>query len=144
MQAGFLGIISNPEFPDRVKIMMWDELPKSRTQEFGEAIRYITKYNDILAAKTHIHNALNNQLLDADHNLYRATIIKAIAAIESNDDLRQEKIWVDSELNKEDLLSIEELTLRNRQRKKRTDFIIQLVGFTALAFLALNFFTSIV
>ena len=143
MQSGFLGIQTNPEFPDNVIIITWDELPKTKNNNYGEGIQYITKFNDILAAGMHVHNGLRHKLLDADTRLYQADIAEAIAVVESDDDLRQQRIWIDPSLNDDDLKLIESLVKKKRLRKKRINRLIQLAGFLALALLALNFIGSI-
>ncbi len=143
MQSGFLGIQTSPEFPDNVKIITWDELPQNKNNNYGEGIQYITKFNDILAAGMHVHNGLRHKLLDADTHLYQADIAEAIAVVESDDDLRQQRIWIDPALNDDDFKLIEALVKQKRLRKKRINRLIQIAGFLALALLALNFIGSI-
>lgn len=143
MQSGFLGVINNPAFPDMIKIITWDELPKSKNNSYENDIRYITKFNDILAAKMHLHNALRHTLIDANNDLYQTDIANAIAAIESNDDLQQQKVWIDPSLNNDVLNSISKLTAQKRLRKKRINTMIKILGLLALGLLALNFFFSI-
>ncbi len=139
MQMGFLGVVTNTEFPDRVKIVAWDKYPQNKNNNYGEKIRYITKFNDVLAAKMHVHNTLKRQLLDSNSDLYKADVIKAIAAIESDDDLRQEKIWMDENIDSEILDSIEDIIDKNRSKKKRINFFIYLFAYAVLGLLALNF-----
>lgn len=143
MLSGYLGIQTNPEFPDKVKIITWDELPETKNNNYGEGIQYITKFNDILAAQLHVHNGLRHKLLDADERLYQADITEAIAVVESDDDLRQQRTWIDPALNDDDIKIIEALVKQKRLRKKRINYLIQFVGFLALALLALNFIGSI-
>lgn len=143
MQAGFLGVITNPTFPDRIKIITWNSLPQKVNGRHENGIRYITKFNDILAAKMHLHQALRHHLLDANNDLYQTTLLNAVAAIESNDHLRQERIWIDSHQDTNFLNSVTELTTIRRLKTKRINFAIQLVGFSAIGLLALNFYSSI-
>ena len=139
MQIGFLGLVTNPKFPDRLRIVTWEKLPEKIDNKFEKNIRYITKFNDILAAKLQLHNALRHSLLDANYDLYQTTLEKAISAIESNKDLKQERIWIDSTLNKK---TIATLTIRRKQQQRRIDIIIQLVGILAIVLLIINFFSS--
>lgn len=143
MEAGFLGIQTNPELPDRIKIMTWVELPQLENNNYGSGIQYITKFNDILAAKMHVHNSLRHQLLDANNDLYKASITETIAAIESDDDLRQQKVWIDPSITAADLKSIDRLTKQRQLKNKRINLLIQLIGFLALGLLVLNFLGSI-
>ena len=139
MQIGFLGLITNPNFPDRLRVVTWEKLPEKVDNKFEKNIRYIARFNDILAAKLQLHNALRHSLLDANYDLYQTTLEKAISVIESNEELRQERIWIDSTLNKK---TIKILTVRRKQQQKRINIIIQFVGILAIALLIINFFLS--
>jgi hypothetical protein len=150
VKAGFLGLetvtsnekLTNSNQPELIRLAIWDKLPVSEDQHYPKNIRYIARFNDILAAQMHFHSGLRKHIYDVNNHIYKAHLGDAIAVIEANDDLRHERVWIDPCINEQTLVSIQNLADKKRSRKKLINRMIQLVGIAALGLLAMRFLGS--
>lgn len=156
MKAGFLGLETNPDNnshhnaknylsrnPELIKVVIWNENPATEKNHYPSNIKYVARFNDILAAEMHFHSGLRKQLHDINTHTYQANLSDAIAVIEANDDLRHERIWIDPEISDRTLEAIQSKAVQKRRRNKTINRIIQLVGIAALGLLALRFIGSV-
>ena len=150
MKAGYLAIETPPEekhLSGLIKVISWDELPPApddaEGRKYPENVHYIARFNDILAATMHFHNALRHKLEDLDEHIYRAELTDAIAVIEAEDDLRHERIWIDPAIKQEELDIIKKDADRIRSKKEKIDKAIQILGYFAIGLLAFYGITSI-
>ncbi len=149
MKAGFLGLktpntnSTTNNNPDLIQLVIWDELPLNDDNQHPVNIRYIARFNDILAAQMHFHAGLRKHSHDIDQHSYKTNLSNAIAIIESNDDLRHKRIWIDPAISEHVLKEIQQLSNKKRSNKKIINWIIQLIGVAALGLLAFRFLANI-
>lgn len=127
MKTGYLTLETHPEHKDLVRVLVKDELPNTQAATHGSKIRYIARFNDIEAGQMHLHNMLNNNLVDLDNHLYSTDLKQAIAAIEA-DGLNHTRVWIDPSLSDSDRTLIDEQTNKFKQRHKWWNRIWLIVG----------------
>ena len=149
MTTGYLGLLTDTDTgtnndPELITLTSWDQNPANEDHVYSKNIRYIARFDDILAAQMHFHNGMRKHLQDVDTHTYRADLIDAIAVIEAEDDLRHERIWIDPEITNQEMQTINTEAQQLLSHKKSIDRFIQIVGFAAVLLLVimllLNFF----
>ncbi len=151
MKAGYLAIEAPPQGiggTGVIKMLSWDELPQSDKDEsavgagFPENVRYVARFNDILAATMHFHNGLRKNLEDINTHVYRTELTHAIAVIEAESDLRHERIWIDPTISQGDLEAIKQDAEKIRTKKNKINRVIKIVGYLAIGLLIFNAIAS--
>ena len=142
MRAGFIHLETNPEYPDRVRLIVTDHLPDITAHEKGGDIRFIARFNDVGGARMHAHEKLKRKLIDIDAGLYRVSLAEAMAAV-STDVLNHKVVWIDPEIEKSAIEEMERLKRRNIERKQLIDYIMRIVGWLAILWLLFHFLLSL-
>ncbi|MET0028060.1 MAG: hypothetical protein ABW101_10525 [Candidatus Thiodiazotropha sp.] len=141
MKTGYLVLITHPDHPDMMRVLIRDDLPNTQESEDGSHIRYIARFTDVEAAQMHLHERLGHTLVDVDTHLYHADLIRAISAAES-DMLDHQRVWIDPELDEGARSAIRKQTeafvLRNRRWDRFWTFV---GGFFVVLFILLNLLT---
>ena len=138
MTTGYLGLLTDTENdPELITLTSWDQNPANEDHVYSKNIRYIARFDDILAAQLHFHNGMRKQLHDVNTHIYRADLIDAIAVIEAEDDLRHERIWIDPDISDQEMQTISTEAQQMQSHKKSIDRVIQMVGFAAVSLLVI-------
>jgi hypothetical protein len=138
MTTGYLGLLTDIENDSElITLTSWDQKPENENHVYSKNIRYIARFDDILAAQMHFHNAMRKHLHEVDTHTYRADLIDAIAVIEAEDDLRHERIWIDPDISNLELQTINTEAQQRLTHKKNIDRVIQIIGFAAVSLLVI-------
>ncbi len=137
----FLGLETNLGNTKLITLLLWDENPAAENNHFPKNIRYVARFNDILAAQMNFHRGMRKQLRDI--NTYKADLSEAIAVLEANEDSRHKRIWIDPKISNQTLAAVQSKFELKRIHKKIINRIIQFVGIAPLCLLVFCFFGSV-
>jgi len=137
MQNGYVTIETHPEHPGQIRIITSEIKPEPPQGADGGTIRYIARFNDVEAARRHIHEVLKRNCEDIDTRRYKTEIVQAIAAAESVE-LKHERTWMDPSLDADALAAIKEKVDKSHQRHRLVDHIARIVGAIAVALLIMR------
>ena len=138
MQAGYLTVETHAGHSGLSRLNLSSELPDPvPTGDAQPRIRYIAHFNDSDAALMHAHEILKRRLIDLDAHLYRVPAEHAAAAVESSD-LRHRRVYLDPAFSDDSKLSIDELSARFRNQRRRRDNVFQTMGYIGIALLLFN------
>ncbi len=136
MERGYLYVETRADYPDRVRILSSTLEPQPPYDQDGSRIVYIARFDDLDAARMHVHNALRHQLLDINYATYRATPAETVAAIEA-DSLRHHRVWIEPQLAAAQLEQIEARAGQMRYQWRRHERYWYMVGAAAILLLLL-------
>lgn len=134
VRSGYLCIETHPDHPGLIRLLSLDQPPQIGEQS---QIRFVARFNDRDAALMHTHEILKRRLLDPDSHLYRTSIERAIAAIESLN-LRHREIYADPAMPQQSRDEIALLTQRYLRRQQLKDNFFQVMGYLGLGLLLVN------
>lgn len=139
MNNGYLCIDTHTDHPGLLRLLTSLHTPQlPHAQDTGsEHISYVARFNDIEAAMMHTHTLLRRCLLDPDAHLYRVSLAQAIAAIESLD-LKHSRVYLDPDLDENQLAQISHATDTLTIRRKRRSRLIDAIGYLALGIILLQ------
>lgn len=140
MQLGYLSIETSLSHPGLIRLIADPQEPSiSPSTVDGEPdpqVRYIARFNDLDAAQMHAYADLKYHLIDLESQLYRASVIDAIAVIEAIE-LPHRRVFLDPELQQSVGAEIERQAALIQHRHQMTDRIWMTVGAVALLWLLL-------
>lgn len=134
MEEGYLIIETSPEHPGLVRIRKAEVPPGDSDLEAQSdpQIRYVARFNDLSAAKMHVHSELRHGLVDVESGLYRSDPVTAVAAAQSVE-LRHRQIYLDPDLAENH--SLDTAIEKRHWRHRLSDQIWRIVGVIAVVFL---------
>jgi hypothetical protein len=131
---GYLSLYSVPERPGVIRVGSAPEAPAGLPSPADPRLRYVARFDDLDAARMHLHEALRHGLMDVEVGLYRADLAFAVAAVEA-DDLRHRRTWIDPRAGPEVLARVDAHVAGFRRRRRRRDRLWRCVGWGAIALL---------
>lgn len=138
MRPGYLTVETHAGHSGMSRLILHSKQPDPAPTGHGEPrIRYIAHFNDSDAALMHTHEILKRRLIDPDAHLYRVPAERAVAAAESLD-LRHRRTYLDPTFSDESMSSIEQLSARFREQRRRRDNFFQALGYIGIALLLIN------
>lgn len=97
MSSGYLIIETHPDHPALIRLVCADRYHDPEPDVGGGRPRYVARFDDIEAARMHLHEALHDALIDLDNGLYRSDLATAIGEAEA-EGLRHRRVWLDPDL----------------------------------------------
>jgi hypothetical protein len=118
-----------------VRVVSAREAPPGLPAPADPRLRYVARFEDLDAARMHLHEALRRGLVDVDAGLYRTDLAFAVAALEA-EALRHRRTWIDPQAGPEVLARVNDHVAGLRRRRRRRDRLWRCVGWGAIALLA--------
>jgi hypothetical protein len=137
MNAGFLSLITHPEYPGLVRVCIHSLYPEQKHQKDGSEIRYLARFVDSEAGLMHVQNAMHSALVDRNNHIYRKSLSQMIVCVEA-DSLDHEQVWIDPEIPAEELERIDILTRQRKVSRQRIDLTWRVVGYLGLLLLLIT------
>jgi hypothetical protein len=138
LQPGYLAVETHPDHAGFIRLLLFRQLPSAGVADHdGGRLRFAARFNDSEAALMHTHEILRRSLVDPDARLYRVSLARAIAAIESLG-LSHRDVYLDPDLDaatRRDMAS-ERAILEARRR--RNDRIFEILGYIGIGILLFN------
>lgn len=140
VNAGYLSIETHEDHPGLLRLVLSGHSPDPEpTLHRVRRIRYVARFNDREAGLMHTHEALKRHLLDPDTHLYRVSLERAIAAIESLG-LSHRRIYLDPDLSAATRAQLDQFAARYRSRRQRLEAFFQTLGYIGVGILLFNLF----
>ena len=139
MDNGFLAIETHRDKPELVRFYLSDTAPAPNPTDTEHRLRYVARFNDRDAALMHTHELIKRRLLDPDTHIYRVSLARAVAAVESLD-LKHQRIYLDPDLDADETDKIAEWADRFIRLKQFKTRIFDMLGYIAVGLLLFNLF----
>lgn len=138
MKQGFIAVETHRERPGIVRLLASDAFAEPDHADARQPqIRYIARFNDVEAGLMHCHEAIKRRLIDLDNHLYRVTLERAIAAIESVE-LRHWRTYIDPFLDTSEESEIHRQVERIKNIRCLWDRFFTVMGYLGIGLLLFN------
>ncbi len=139
MDHGFLAIETHRDKPELVRFYLSDVSPEPDPGATRHRLRYVARFNDRDAALMHTHELIKRRLLDPDGHMYRVSLARAIAAVESLE-LKHQRVYLDPALDNGETEKIAEWANRFVRLKQFKTRLFDTFGYVAIGLLLFNLF----